>query len=808
MRQIRGLIAFFLIAVIVVAAWPPDFAEAAPAHLRARSSRRIVKAIRTNTRQIFKPTFTIRSSHAKGMTDARFSLDGKWFASSSKNNAAQLWSMATGQRELDLSGHSGAVLAVTFVPNSNEKDYGSRPQAETRDAAQRKGVLVTGSADGRARLWSMVTGKTIRSFKGHKDSVTSVAVTPNKKFLITGSLDKTAKLWDLKRGKLKHSFKGHSGPIHTVAIAPKGKHLATGSEDGTIRIWDLFKGSQLQQLTESDGPVQTLAWSTSGRYIVSGHSNGAVRLWETFRGFNSYRLSDHDGAVHGVAFSQDNTLLASVGEDAIVRLWSISGGKPQKRFEGHQKSVKSVAFSRDATLLLTASDDRTLRLWKVQTGTELARLVSMRSGWAVVTPDGRFDGSLDGDLEDRLDAIQWSGENHSFALDGFIESYYRPALLGRLLSKKKEDKRVASKKKNVPNVTEGFYLPPRVEIKKPNVSTTQKTVSLQTEAKDLGGGVNEIRLYHNEKIVTQKKSKKDVNKEDGIVKTTYEVTLVDGKNVFRLVGLSDDRIESEPHSISLDHKPRERLPDPKLNVFVVGINTYANPALNLDFAVPDAKGMLGFFMKSHTNLFKQMATYEIYNKKATKRAIDRELSGLYKIPAEDTVVLYFAGHGESIDDSWYFIPHDLKGTNKKAVREQGVSSEKFKQHISSIGAHKIVLLFDACKSGAAMSAFAKFENQRPMALLSRSTGIHIATATTGKQYASELTDLGHGVFTYALLAGLKGKADRKPKDGNVSIEEILQFTQRYVPFLTKKYGTGAMTPVTTSRGDNFRVSRK
>ena len=811
MYQTRTLIVSFLIAILAITTWPPNIADAGPAHLRARGARRIVRAIRTNTRQIFKPTFTIRSAHAKGMTDAQFSSDGKWFAGSSKNKSAQLWSMATGQRALNLVGHVGEVLAVAFVPNSQEEDYGYKPKARTNDAAKRKGVLVTGSVDGKARLWSMVTGETIRQFIGHKKSVTSVAITPDKNYLITGSLDQTVKLWDMRNGKLKRSFAGHEGPVHALAIGPKGKRLATGSEDGSIRIWDIASGSQLQELTQADGPVQTLAWSINGQYIASGHNDGTVRLWEMSGGSGSRHLSDHEGAVYGVAFSPDGNFLASVGRDKIVRLWSISTKKPQKRFEGHQKDIKSVTFSKDASLLLTASDDRTLRLWQIATGKELARLVSMSSGWAVVTPDGRFDGTLDGDLEDRLDAIQWSGDNHSFALDGFIESYYRPALLGRLLSGKAAEKKVASSKKSAPNITEGFYLPPRVEIKKPNIHPSQKVVSLQTEAEDLGGGINEIRLYQNGKIIDPGKANKKATEDDTnktIIKTAFEVKLVEGENIFRIVGLSKDRIESEAHSISLIHESGEQPDAPKLHVFVVGVNEYANSALNLDYAVPDAKGILGFFMKTYANLFKHATTYEIYDKKATRHTIDQQLSDLYAVPAKDTVVLYFAGHGEAVADSWYFIPHELNGTDTKAVQEQGVSSVQFKKHLSRIGAHKIVLLFDACKSGAAMNAFANFENQRPMALLSRSTGIHIATATTGKQYASELTDLGHGVFTYALLKGLQGKADRKPKDGDVSVAEMLQFITKYVPFLTNKYQTGAMTPVTNSRGDNFPVSKQ
>ena len=57
--------------------------------------------------------------------------------------------------------------------------------------------MLTGSGDKTARLWDAATGKDIRTFKGHKDAVTSVAFSPDGKRVLTGSNDKTARLWDI-----------------------------------------------------------------------------------------------------------------------------------------------------------------------------------------------------------------------------------------------------------------------------------------------------------------------------------------------------------------------------------------------------------------------------------------------------------------------------------------------------------------------------------------------------------------------------------------------------------------------------------
>ena len=60
--------------------------------------------------------------------------------------------------------------------------------------------MLTGSSDGKTRLWDMETGKVIRTFSGHSAYVTSVAFSPDGSKILTGSYDKTARLWDVATG--------------------------------------------------------------------------------------------------------------------------------------------------------------------------------------------------------------------------------------------------------------------------------------------------------------------------------------------------------------------------------------------------------------------------------------------------------------------------------------------------------------------------------------------------------------------------------------------------------------------------------
>lgn len=48
-----------------------------------------------------------------------------------------------------------------------------------------------------------------RSFRGHKDSVTSVAFNPNMKQLVSGSVDSTVMVWNFKPQLRAFRFAGH-----------------------------------------------------------------------------------------------------------------------------------------------------------------------------------------------------------------------------------------------------------------------------------------------------------------------------------------------------------------------------------------------------------------------------------------------------------------------------------------------------------------------------------------------------------------------------------------------------------------------
>jgi uncharacterized caspase-like protein len=187
------------------------------------------------------------------------------------------------------------------------------------------------------------------------------------------------------------------------------------------------------------------------------------------------------------------------------------------------------------------------------------------------------------------------------------------------------------------------------------------------------------------------------------------------------------------------------------------------------------------------------------------------------------LLLFLAGHGAMVGQRYYFIPHDFQTRPGKSrdddVRDQGVAVDVLGDFLSSGPALKRLLILDTCASGGAVDLF-RVASRNPFVFrgeverLSRSQGVHMVAASAATEEAKELEALGHGVLSYALLAGLRavnqGPLQRKwvqasGPEQTVDVLEWFSFAAGHVPRLTRELCGQEQNVHTAGKGSSFPV---
>jgi len=234
---------------------------------------------------------------------------------------------------------------------------------------------------------AIVKAKEKNRFDGHKDSVLSVAFSPDGRYIVSGSIDRTVRLWDINGNPIGGPFKGHESQVISVGFCPDGKQIVSGSNDGTIGLWGILGNSIGKHFIEIEPKhfFNLLIFSPNCQYIASINYDQTLRLWdingntvsEPFTGHESVFNSRAFSVVNSISFSQKSKRIVSGSDDKTLRLWDLRGNHIGEPFRGHKSAVNSVAFSPNGKHIVSGSDDKTLRLWDINENTINEDLLSM-----------------------------------------------------------------------------------------------------------------------------------------------------------------------------------------------------------------------------------------------------------------------------------------------------------------------------------------------------------------------------------------------------------------------------------------------
>ena len=716
------------------------------------------------------------------VNEAKLSPDGKYIAIGRTGNNAKLIDFKTGRVYRTLRGHRSMVISLCF---SSDGKY-----------------LATGGIDGRVIVWDVESGVQVRtfSFPDEKEAIFSLDFSRDGKMLAAAIWGGYIIIWDMATGNRLRAIRAHDGVgCYQVKFTPNGVYFISAGLDKKLKLIEIDTGEEIRSfIGHTDQTlIHSINFNSTGDKFITAGGDGTVRVWDIASGLQTERIRAHQGGAYSAKFDPSEKYIVSGGDDFLVKLWDASTGDKVSEFAGHSGGVGDVNITTDLKHIISGSRDGSIRIWNVETRKEMVSLIFINEDdWFIKSPEGYFDAS-----EGAYSSISFVKGTEIFNISQFFNEFYRPGLYSEIFGSGKSEMR-----QNLSQTIEKFP-PPSVEIvvPDPGTKTDNPMASLMVKVTNNGGGVKEFRVMQNGK--RQEVDYSDLNrmsKAGQYAMKTFDLNLVPGNNEISVSAFSNGDIESSESTVQMIYNGIQKTSD--LWMISIGINKYENENMNLTYARSDAQAFSEVINLKAAKLFNKIHSYTIYDSDATKAKILSTLDEISRsMKKEDVFIYFYAGHGSMVDNGFYFITSEVTGLYQQDRLKSALFVRELQDKFKVLPALKQVVFIDACQSGSSVEALAMrgASEEKALAQLSRSSGIHVMASSESQQQSAEIKSLNHGVFTYVLLEALNGKADGAPADSKVTVYEIKSYIDDQVPEISYQLIRHKQFPSTFSIGHDF-----
>ncbi|HEY3406025.1 MAG TPA: caspase family protein [Ohtaekwangia sp.] len=753
-----------------------------------------------------------------------FSYDSKILVGLDLSGKGASWSVPGGAKFTDYTAHDNTVFSAVFSPSTTGNYI----------------VASAGGINNEILLWNPINGLTVRRIKGKGSAIQDLAFGDGMELFICRDLTKNGK------PQFKSTFNFSSFTVNrTPGQLPPAKDFNKDIIQSAVNILELPKGKRIE--IDPNDRILDYQGMADGNVLVA--SDFSLKQFDK-NGFLLKEFIGHYGAVRAVAVSNDGQFLASGGEDQSIILWKLSE-------TGYAPSLRKVFTGEDWGQFFSSlpmdslTHEPTKKAWKQvidflkadgnkayrdieetfkslgETVIPFATLFMTEDNeWVCWTPRGYFSCSSAGSQYFGWHVNRGINQLADFyAAEQYFEILYRPKELGKSILQGKRVEEILREsgerifdlsKLHRPSV--GFFditvtmrSTDLLRYDKGKFFTQARTIPLTIDIYDGGGGIKEVNIYQNDKLIlndTEIKSRGEGQK----ISKTYAVEMINESNEFKVKVVNYQKIESRTDVLTIEYTG-EVIATSSLHILAVGINKYKNETYNLNYAMPDAKAFVDKIQEHGKNIFKSVNIVPVYDEDATKEHIITGFRSIInRAKPEDVFVFYYAGHGtldEENNDEYYLVPTDITKLygDPAQLTAKGISATELKNYLTQLKSQKQIILMDACHSGGALKTLnvrAAAMDEKAIVQLARSSGVVMIASSGTKQFATEFDELKHGVFTYALLEALDGRGDNGDK--KITVNELKIYMEERVPELTKEHGGQAQYPTGYVTGNDFPIS--
>jgi len=266
-------------------------------------------------------------------------------------------------------------------------------------------LIITGSDDRLAKIWSARTGLLLCSCRGHLQEVSDLTVSHDNKVLASASVDGAIRLWNIDMdamgtdafGSLLGTLQGHTELVSALNFSPiRHYELLSSSFDGTCRVWDI-----------RDGSCVTLEWNWQNRRRDQGNTiqlrrrdeqqmeEGRQRRTQRHQniqqdvdildaGEGEHEQEEDDCKVSTALFSSDGRHIIAGIANSNICVWEWHAAKDGEDARAsrvellrdkHSSDVYLLQMSHSGQWIASASRDGVVCIWMPGKGGHHRRLV-------------------------------------------------------------------------------------------------------------------------------------------------------------------------------------------------------------------------------------------------------------------------------------------------------------------------------------------------------------------------------------------------------------------------------------------------